>query len=195
LSISNTPVVGITFEDTPSHGYYWLSPERNAEVHDALRRPGGRYEEDLEAFIVLLYFPAVLPHASPAHTLKTMINHYPDEMRLAGYTFEDSASHALRERAFYAANTGRYIVISACGDWYARVPRAKVLVTARRCRGTNPRPPHLPPDHNDAYFLVDEAEYGLSKSGADNFAFVVDESRHERCRENGEPLILATDAA
>lgn len=54
---------GIYWYSTPSHGGYWLSPERREQMPPALRaiRPfGGRegwYEEDCDWAIVALSFP------------------------------------------------------------------------------------------------------------------------------------------
>ena len=49
---------GIAWYGTPSHGGYHLSMARNAEVHDAWRRPDGWYEEDCDWCMVALTFPA-----------------------------------------------------------------------------------------------------------------------------------------
>lgn len=47
---------GIVSVSTPSHGGIGLSPERNAEIHKAWRNANGWYEEDCEAYIVLVKF-------------------------------------------------------------------------------------------------------------------------------------------
>ena len=55
---------GIWFVGTPSHGGFWLSPERNALVPVAWREATwakmglqGWYEEDQDAWLVVLTFP------------------------------------------------------------------------------------------------------------------------------------------
>ena len=54
---------GIMFYSTPSHGGYHLSPARNLQVPDALRLPGGWYEEDCDWARVVLAFPQYFPDA------------------------------------------------------------------------------------------------------------------------------------
>ena len=53
-----TPVApGITRVDTQRHGGYALSHERNQQVPEQLRAPGGHYEDALDARVVHLVFP------------------------------------------------------------------------------------------------------------------------------------------
>jgi hypothetical protein len=47
---------GIVSVSTPSHGGIGLSPARNAEIDKAWRNANGWYEEDCEAYIVLVRF-------------------------------------------------------------------------------------------------------------------------------------------
>jgi hypothetical protein len=47
---------GITFAPTEGHGGIKLSPERNREIHPALRNRNGWYEEDCDAHIVAMRF-------------------------------------------------------------------------------------------------------------------------------------------
>jgi|GEM_PF-6835243 len=67
---------GIARVDTASHGGYKLSADNNREVPEPLRRPGGWYEEDCEAYIVLRTFPT-----APGFTTGGMT---PDQVLRAG---------------------------------------------------------------------------------------------------------------
>ena len=57
---------GICFVSTPSHGGFWLSPERRAEMPEPYRSiktfaGGNWYEEDCDCALVILAFPDVFP--------------------------------------------------------------------------------------------------------------------------------------
>lgn len=49
---------GIVHFDTDAHGGLKVSRQRNAAIHEALRRPGGWYGSHTEAAIVGWHFPA-----------------------------------------------------------------------------------------------------------------------------------------
>lgn len=48
---------GIIFYSTASHGGFHLDPERNTAMPDALRLPGGWYEEDIDWALVATGYP------------------------------------------------------------------------------------------------------------------------------------------
>ena len=60
---STTIAEGIVFVSTASHGGFWLSDERLAELPESIQQPGsyeelrGWFEEDARASIVVLCFP------------------------------------------------------------------------------------------------------------------------------------------
>ena len=81
-------VPGIVFYSTPGHGGYRLSPEREAEMHPALRKtdptycPLGWYEEDCEAALVGLAFAqldAFKDHKACAESIVKQV--YPEKYK------------------------------------------------------------------------------------------------------------------
>lgn len=79
---------GLTFYSTPSHGGYWLSPERVAEMPAPLRDfepwgafhgPGRFYEEDCDWSVVCLAFPQYFPPDAITAALTTL-QHYKAEL-------------------------------------------------------------------------------------------------------------------
>ena len=75
---------GIVRFDTPSHGGYWLSPERVAEMPKPLRefKPfagANWYEEDADWAIVCLAFPQHFPDDAIFAALTT-VKHYKPEL-------------------------------------------------------------------------------------------------------------------
>ncbi len=79
---------GITFYSTPSHGGYWLSPERVAAMPKALRDfvpfggeqagPGRWFEEDADWAVVALAFPQFFPADAIPAALKTLERYRPE---------------------------------------------------------------------------------------------------------------------
>jgi hypothetical protein len=74
---------GIVSYSTPSHGGYWLSPERIAEMPKPLREfqpwaGPGYYEEDCDWSIVCLAFPQYFPDDAIPHALKTLERYKPE---------------------------------------------------------------------------------------------------------------------
>jgi len=75
---------GIVFVSTPSHGGFWLSPERLTEIleisHELRKRfgeyPGCWYEEDCESSKVVFAFPDLFPPEHVAVAEKTCRSHY-----------------------------------------------------------------------------------------------------------------------
>lgn len=76
---------GIIFYETGRHGGIKLSPQRNAEVHWALRQDDGWYEEDCEALKVIISFPSTFSMETP-QSLKNiereLARWFPKEYRL-----------------------------------------------------------------------------------------------------------------
>ena len=74
---------GIIRHDTASHGGYYVSPERVAEMPKPLRdfKPFAGpnwYEEDCDWCIVVLAFPKRFPSDYPPEALKTLKRYQPD---------------------------------------------------------------------------------------------------------------------
>lgn len=68
---------GIWFLSTPSHGGYYITPDRRSEMPAALREAdtfagGNWYEEDCDWSIVALAFPAVFPKDAVEAARKTL---------------------------------------------------------------------------------------------------------------------------
>ena len=74
---------GIIRYDTPSHGGYWLSPERVAEMPKPLREftpwaGPGWFEEDCDWAVVALAFPQFFPEDAIPAALKTLQRYKPE---------------------------------------------------------------------------------------------------------------------
>jgi hypothetical protein len=79
---------GIIRYDTPSHGGYWLSPERLATMPKCLQEfipfggpqtgPGRWFEEDCDWSVVCLAFPQFFPPDAIPAALKTLERYKPE---------------------------------------------------------------------------------------------------------------------
>ena len=160
---------GITFVSTASHGGYHLSPEKNQVVNEIWRRQDNWYEEDCDWAIVAITFPEFFTKEDVSNARRTAINWLPDEyMAVTGKKIAIAESKTLSERAFFAANSDKYIVISAVGDWHEKVPEGQVAVYAAIGGKRNDT-------KNEKCFLVHAEEYE-KRSG---HGFVIDSERHK----------------
>jgi hypothetical protein len=160
---------GIVFYSTPSHGGYHLSKTLNAQVHPALRREKGWYEEDCEYAIVHFTFPSFFqnPLSDAIHLLK---NYWPDAYAaVTGETVKPEESSVLRERIVREKTRDLYVGVACYGDWHERVPAGMVGVCAVR-GGRNERGAYASNDQK--FFLVPADEYRIVDG-----VFVVDEAK------------------
>jgi len=156
---------GIQEVSTGSHGGYKLDRKRNAQVPEVFRRPGGWYEEDCEAAIVILTFPEVFKVGADM-ARQTLREYYPDEYTAAfGEAVDLKDSWILRERSALEAAKGKLIVMAAWGDWNPGVPSGMVGVVARV---DGKQPP-------DRWFLVPAGEY----TKENRMCFVINPDRHK----------------
>lgn len=156
---------GIQFCGTPSHGGYFLSDERNAQVHPAWRSKWASspsldnwYEEDCRWAIVAFHFPEFFTGAQYEASVATLKNWHPDEWeQVTGEKVKPEESHKVRERIFAAENKGKLFAIAAWGDWSRNVPKGMVgvcvTVDGERCRN------HLP--ESPRYLLVPAELYNI----------------------------------
>lgn len=159
---------------TPGHGGFKLDRARNAQVHEALRKPGGWYEEDCEYAIVVFTFTGLFASEVVTWAKQTLRDYWPDDYRLAsGEEVTAANSRKLREVAFYTDNADRYVVTSAVGDWHPKVPKGYVGVYA--ARGSRFLSKGMLNPNEEKRFLVPEQEYRVPERA---FGFLIDETKH-----------------
>ncbi len=155
-------IEGITFEDTSSHGYFHLTPERLAQVPAVLLTPstfydGGHvFEEDCEWARFALAFPLELPdYQVPAEL--TLRNVHPDIWEAwTGKVLEPGQSSERDREVALARHAEDLVVVTAWGSWEESVPVGWVGVCAvpgSEVDGLRSRSPEA------AYFLVRKARY------------------------------------
>ncbi len=121
---------GIERISTPSHGGLHLSSIINAAMPEALRRPDGWYEEDVEWALVALAFPAHFAEHERTEAEKVVRNWLPDVYEaFTGATLAPGQSFKKDEATGIEAHRHDQVVISAFGDWHASVPEGWVGVT------------------------------------------------------------------
>ena len=168
---------------TPSHGGIKLSRERNAKIPMALRREGGWYEEDCDWAIPYYFFADELKAVGQdagGDAIATLKNWMPHEFAAAtDIEVLPSESSALREELFYKANSDKFIVTAAWGDWQGGVPTGMVGVLAIiGGRSATGLAKDHPPEH---WFLVPKDEYNdvyNNDPSSRRVGFVIDPARH-----------------
>jgi hypothetical protein len=154
---------GIWFVDTAGHGGFKLSRKRQRQMPQALRLNGAWYEEDCEAFLVILGFPQCFKKEEVEQAHKSVKNWFPGLYEeWSGKVIPVEESFKKREKLFYETHKEDYIVISAFGDWKEGIPKGMVGVVATKGGIRNA---------SQRYFLVSQEEYHMD--------FVVDLSRHQ----------------
>ncbi len=163
------------FVSTAGHGGVKLDAEHQRKMPEYLRKPGGWYEEDCDWCLPFIIFETELKAGGEPYAVKaiaesahvhTFLNWHPDEYeRYNGVTIQPGQSTTRDERLFYQQHAQDWLVISAFGDWHARVPKGSVGVCARvgGRQGSGPQ----------KWFLVPHEEYDSR-----THSFVVDTSRH-----------------
>lgn len=132
-------IPGIWSVDTPSHGGFLLSEQRQAAMPAALARPGGVYEEDCDWALVVLAFEGEFATLTIGTKGWIQLSHdtvkcrHPDSYtQFTGIAVEPNESHVLKRRAAYRERVGKICVTSAWGDWAEWVPAGKVGVVGQR---------------------------------------------------------------
>lgn len=121
---------GITEINTARHGGFKLDRKRNLRIPECMRTVGGWYEEDCQWAIVALTFPEAFPTLID-FAISTMKSNYPDQYTtITGNPVAVEESHVLRQRAYKESVKGKYLVVSAMGDWHEKVPSGMVGVIA-----------------------------------------------------------------
>jgi hypothetical protein len=119
---------GIISYSTASHGGYHLSKTRQNEMPEALKNPGGWYEEDCEWCKVVVAFPQFF---NPEHVIAAYdtLKHWCYEAyeKITGVTLRSGESHAKDEVLFFEKHKNNWIVISALTN---KNDRSLVDVTA-----------------------------------------------------------------
>lgn len=147
---------GVWEVGTPSHGGYWISAERLAEMPATLRL-GRRqwFEEDCEWSRVALAFPLLFPGGAAKHAELTLRSYYPDDWeKWYGKYLKPGESHQRDEEVFYREHSDNLICFSAVNS---KARPGYVEVSARR-GGREGR-------GSSAVYLVLSATYRANKSG------------------------------
>lgn len=154
---------GITFYGTPSHGGFHVSAELNKQIPDYFRTADGYadgnagwYEEDCAWSLVVTIFPDRFDEEMRKSAKWTVANTYPEVYeRFYGVVLAPGESHAKDEAKFAADHAKDYLVLSAYGDWHAKVPKGYVGVFA----GIGGRTPNGMFPDTVKWFLVPEEKY------------------------------------
>jgi hypothetical protein len=130
---------GIVVVGTPGHGGVKLSPERNRQIHSALRNASGWYEEDCESYIPMMMHPEAFarPDRSAQDVFEQgeqgVINWFPDGYEAAFHTtLFRGASSQKDQKTWRSLHADDEIAVSARG-WGNDLPEGVVAVTV--CRG------------------------------------------------------------
>jgi hypothetical protein len=161
---------GVIFYNTPGHGGFHLSATRNAQVHPALRKAGGWYEEDCEYHVVVFTFPDLFPGKRES-SIASLKQYNPDGYTAAtGQAVSLEESYVLRARVEREANKDRYVTVAAWGDWQPGVPKGHVGVFAVRGGRLE----------NGAYASTDSAYFILPEDAERN---VIDETLYAKVED------------
>ena len=150
----------ITFYSTAGHGGFRVAPSLLPLMPDYLRAAdryadgnAGWFEEDCAWSLVVSAFPDRFDEKTRENAKCTFRNTYPNEYeKFYNVRLQPGESHARDEELFLEAHVGDYLVLSAFGDWHARVPKGYVALFARRGGASDLR-------KDDKWFLVLTEEY------------------------------------
>lgn len=161
---------GIWEVHTASHGGMILSDERQAAMPVALRLDDTSYEEDVDWALVVLGFAAEFA-GLPTKGFDLLVQNarasvrawHPDRYAAhTGEAAETSDSPILRRRQALTDMIGKYVVVSASGDWADWVPEGQVGVVARRVAGVDALG-HARYEGDSIHGLVDKGAYDSSR--------------------------------
>jgi hypothetical protein len=166
---------GITFVSTAGHGGVKLDAAHNRRMPEYMRRLGGWYEEDCDWCLPFVVFEAELRAGGESFAVQaieksshvqTFLSWHPDAYeKYYGVTIQQGQSRMRDERDFYRRHARDWLVISAFGDWHARVPQGSVGVCARMGGREGQGP--------EKWFLVPQQEYDSREHD-----FIIDPGRH-----------------
>ncbi|OYX00522.1 MAG: hypothetical protein B7Z14_08845 [Bosea sp. 32-68-6] len=155
---------GVESHSTASHGGFYLSAERNREVHSLLCAEGGWYEEDCAWAIVAVTFSDLFTTLERRCAERSIKDSWPDAWEaISGTVLGPGESHEKDRRAFHEAHAGDWIVISAIASGH-RKGFVECVATPGGQRGAGTE---------ERRFLVPAEEYAVGR-----FGFVIDPSRH-----------------
>lgn len=139
---------GIIFLSTPSHGGFWLAPDRNAEIPACLRQVAGWYEEDCDWAAVAYSFPQHFSAEQCAIAERSLKDWQPSAYEiLTGVTIPPGESLMKDRAAFELRHAGDWVVISAITSGH-RAGMVEVFATlgGRRSTGIAARRYLVPAD-------------------------------------------------
>jgi hypothetical protein len=125
---------GIACYSTPGHGGFKVNAELNLLIPGYMNRVDGWYEEDCDWAIVATCFPSAFTVDERKHAEAALRNWYPNAWeRFNGRLLEPGESSTKDEQARIAKTVaeGRYLPITAWGDWCDTVPPGMVGVKCR----------------------------------------------------------------
>ena len=155
---------GVVFYDTPSHGGFHLSTERNAKVPPVLRADGSWYEEDECWAIVAITFPHLFTGFERRCAERTVKDSWPDAWeKIFGTILGPGESRERDRRGFEEAHANDWVVIAAITSNH-EPGFVECVATRGGKRGQAVE---------ERRFLVPSTEYRVGQ-----FGFVSDEVRH-----------------
>lgn len=165
---------GIDMVSTPGHGGVKLDRRRNALMPEALRLPGGWYEEDCDVERVVAIFPeAFITERRPdvdavrEAALAGVRAWAPDAYEAwTGEKVTADQSNIVADREFLAAHADDFVTVAAWGSWHETVPAGMVGVLAYR-GGREGQRRHT----EKRYLLVPQGAYDVR----DPRGFVIDD--------------------
>lgn len=129
-----TVMPGVLFVSTPGHGFYRLSPERQAVIPPCLRRSW--YEEDCESSIISMYHGRT-PEETEAGTAR-VADWFPDEYEKAtGERLGIEDSYVRAQKVFKDLNAERFVTRSAVNS--AEHPGMVEVSLSCQCTGEQRR--------------------------------------------------------
>lgn len=144
---------GITHREFPQHGYYYLSPERQKAVPEALQNR--RYEEDCEYAIAFFFHRHLFNRVVQEIIIARFASYFWRQFETHSGITEllPGESYAKDEYTDYVAHWGQPYLAAAYGDWCYDVPTDMVYLETK-IAGTAP-------DSLTAMFPLDVAGPGF----------------------------------
>jgi len=168
---------GITFAPTEGHGGIKLSPERNREIHPALRNRNAWYEEDCDRHIVAMRFNEHFNESSESAS-DGVRRWFPDAWETAtGLKVQPGESRVRDEAEFNARHVNDFVSdnVRSADDGTDRR-----IVSARRADGAT------------AEFYVSKEEIKAQQDSPElgqSYRTIIDPSRHEKLPPKPKPVL------
>lgn len=123
---SNLPT-GFRFEDTPSHGYYYVSAAYQKAIPATMQQH--RYEEDCDWAIPVFVHRQLFTELTQQYAISSLATwHWQEFEQLTGIELLPGESYTKDKHLAFTANLGREYVSGAFGDWCYDVPKGFVYV-------------------------------------------------------------------